>query len=578
MRNRRLSWVFLAVLSILIAGCGGSTSSDDSDGGGNGGNGGGNPPVDGGNTDTDAARLGSRGANGDFNPGRIASERSTLTAGQSTTLTTLLVDGNGAQLTDPARVSFTSRCASDGLADIEPAVVESDSGRINATYTARGCDGQDIVTATTVVDGSTLRASVPLQTEIAPPGSILFDTAEPDTIGIQGTGGTLPEQSTVFFRVTNTTGGPVPNQTVNFSLNTRVGGIELSDDQAITDADGRVATTVSSGTVATPVRVTARTVNAAGQTLTAPSNILSITTGIPDNDSFTIGAETLNIEGFDTNNITTEVTALLADRFNNPVPDGTAVNFQSEGGSIDGRCVTLDGQCTVTFRSQNPRPGDGRVTILATAIGEESYTDTNGNGFFDDSDRFPAGNDLPEAFRDDNENGRRDSNEPFVDFDFASGSNAGGDDNYTPASGAFTGVLCNSGCDNDSENTSLNVRDSVVVVLSGSSLNITTEPNTIDLDGGLETIIITVVDTRGQVAPADTTIEVEATQGNLVGPTGFTQANTGTRATTGSNAGQFVFRLEPGDEPGNGVFLITATTPGGVISNGSAPIRQNTAP
>ncbi|WP_353111281.1 Ig-like domain-containing protein [Salinisphaera dokdonensis] len=562
-------------VAFTVAACGGSTSGSDDDGGSSGNSGGGStPPTSGDDSSSDTPQLGSLEGNGEFSAGVISSDRSSVPAGQTATLAVVLVDGDGALLTDATSVSFTSPCASNGTAELEPEIVENTTGRISTTYTARGCDGTDIVTATTVVDGTTLRASVSLDTETAPPGSILFDGAEPNAIGIQGTGGTLPEQSTISFVVTNTTGGPVPNQQVNFSLNTQVGGIELSNNQATTDSNGRASTTVSSGTVATSVRVTAQTVNVAGQTLSAQSNALSITTGIPDNDSFTIGAETLNIEGGDRNNVTTEVTALLADRFNNPVPDGTAVSFQTEGGSIGGSCLTTDGQCSVTLRTQNPRPADGRVTVLATAIGEESFTDTNGNGRFDSSDVFPAQNDLPEAYRDDNENGARDGNEPFVDF----GAGGNGDDNYSPASGSFTGALCNSGCDNASENTSLNVRDSVVVVFSGSTLNITTQPSSIDLDGGLQTVTVSVLDERGQVAPAGTTVSVEATQGSIVGDASFEQASDSSDPAQNDEAGRFVFRLEPDSEPGSGVFLITVTTPSGVISRGSAPISQDSAP
>ena len=55
----------------------------------------------------------------------------------------------------------------------------------------------------------------------------------------------------------------------------------------------------------------------------------------------------------------------------------------------------------------------GRATILATAIGEESFTDTNGNGYWDPGEPFVN---LGEPYRDDNENGAYDSGEYFLDF------------------------------------------------------------------------------------------------------------------------------------------------------------------
>lgn len=79
-----------------------------------------------------------------------------------------------------------------------------------------------------------------------------------------------------------------------------------------------------------------------------------------------------------------------------------------------------------------PRPSDGRITILATAIGDESFTDLNGNGRYDAMDFFE---DLPEAFRGDNENGLYDDGmEEFLDFN--------SDGVYAPENGIYNGVLC----------------------------------------------------------------------------------------------------------------------------------------
>jgi hypothetical protein len=83
------------------------------------------------------------------------------------------------------------------------------------------------------------------------------------------------------------------------------------------------------------------------------------------------------------------VTARLSDHFHNPVPDGTAVYFTTNGGAIQPSCTTVGGACTVNWISQNPRPQNGpisllgRPTILVYAIGEESFVDANGNGVAD---------------------------------------------------------------------------------------------------------------------------------------------------------------------------------------------------
>ena len=116
------------------------------------------------------------------------------------------------------------------------------------------------------------------------------------------------------------------------------------------------------------------------------------------------------------------LTARLADHFRNPVPDGTVVNFTTEGGSIVASCQTTPGACSSTMTSQAPRLAtDNRVTVLAYAVGEESFIDLNGNGVADlvpneMLDINGKSTDMPEAFRDDNENGVRDATETFIDF------------------------------------------------------------------------------------------------------------------------------------------------------------------
>jgi len=152
------------------------------------------------------------------------------------------------------------------------------------------------------------------------------------------------------------------------------------------------------------------------------SSQLTVTTGIPTDNSFSLALECFNIEGWQYDGEITGVTARLGDRFQNPVPNGTAITFTAEGGNIESQCTTQTnasegGVCSVSFRSSNPRPADGRVTILAKAIGEESFVDANGNGAFDDGETF---SDIPEPFRDDNEDGAYQAGEDFFVFHQAS--------------------------------------------------------------------------------------------------------------------------------------------------------------
>jgi hypothetical protein len=280
-------------------------------------------------------------------------------------------------------------------------------------------------------------------------------SASPVSIGLKGTG--LAETSTVIFKVVDSTGGPRPGVSVAFSLNTTVGGISLSPATATSAADGTVQTVVSSGTQHTSVRVTA---TIASPALSTQSSVLTVTTGLPASAGFSIavgapsysssGLACSNVEAYGTDGVTVPVTVRLSDRYNNPAPDGTSVAFNTNGGHVVGFCTTpstpgaADGTCSVIWTSANPRPqlnsdspplkGAGRAMILATAIGEESFTDTNGNGYWDTGEPFVH---LGEPYRDDNENNAYDSGEFFLDF-----NQNGTWDAPDPALTAFKGITC----------------------------------------------------------------------------------------------------------------------------------------
>ena len=232
-------------------------------------------------------------------------------------------------------------------------------------------------------------------------------------------------------------------------------------------------------------------------------------------------------------------------------------------------CTTQGGACSVTFTSQKERPEDGRATVLATAIGEESFADTSpSNGRFDEGE-FDIDDDLPEAFVDSNENGVRDSDERYIDFN--------NNKNYDLGDGQFTGIRCepsaNQSDELDCDTQSINVRDQVVIVFSDSTQIIDFSPSTINLDNDNVIVNVAVGGRNGQVPPADTTIAASTTLGSIVGPSSYTVRSTSAR-------GPYVvtFELEPEDnptEPQTGRLNITVTTPRNIISRDSAPVSQN---
>ncbi|MCC6630053.1 MAG: Ig-like domain-containing protein, partial [Chloroflexi bacterium] len=274
-----------------------------------------------------------------FQAGVIGISNANLSAGGSTTLSVSLVQSDGTLYTQDADIIFSSNCVASGTAQIQPSATASTStGIATVNYVAQGCSGADVITATTTTGGG-LSASGTVNVAAAAVGSIIFVSATPTNIALEGTGdASRPESSTVVFRVVDSTGGPVSGAAVSFALNTQVGGISLTPATATSGANGQVQTVVSAGTVATSVKVTA-TVTSVTPNISTQSSQLTVTTGIPTDASFSLAVGCFNIEGWNVDGVTTDVTARLGDRFQNPVPDGTAVTFTAEGGNILSQCT-----------------------------------------------------------------------------------------------------------------------------------------------------------------------------------------------------------------------------------------------
>ena len=337
-----------------------------------------------------------------------------LAAGATTSVSVNVVDVLGNPFATPIVIRFTSDCVAASRSSID-ATATTANGQATVTYAATGCEGSDHVVATANFGGSTFTASGDITVVSDTPASIEFVSATPAMIGLKGAGtSSIPETAVVTFRVKSSQGRPLANQLVSFSLDTAVGGIALAPTSQSTNSAGDVSTVVQAGTVATPVRVTATLANTAVST---QSSQLAVSTGVPDQDSFTLAVSRRNPEALLYSGEEVTVTAFLADHFNNPVPDGTAVSFMTEGGAIEPSCVTLKGKCSVLWRSQNPFPVDHRSTILATAVGTESFRDEDGDGYFSNADGDAYSDNgngqFDEPFTDTNANGIFD--EPFVD-------------------------------------------------------------------------------------------------------------------------------------------------------------------
>ncbi len=428
-----------------------------------------------------------------FVPGRIGLSTDSLPFRGSSVLRVAVVDETGATASAPQTVRFTSACslsglatfrnigdASNGTATLNVATVD---GLAELEYLAGNCETSDQITASLVVGDSTATASLTIAERDA--SFIGFVNATPNE-GEEGSGRTIialretggpgrPEVATVVFEVleedfellpTDPRPGqpgyldlpqriPASGVTVEFALTDTQGGVALGALTAVTDANGLVQTTVRSGVIALSTRVTAQIVDADGGTPSATSNEIVVGTGLPDQDSLSLSATVFNAAlAGDFDGINVEITVRMADKFNNPVADGTPAIFTTEYGRIDTSCLTgrsnggvfqqvngdappARGTCSVMWQSQAPRqplfnadsvrtindsdyncdahngssgpcPFDLgeirglRTTILVTSVGDESFVDANGNGLYDQGEAFEN---LPEAFLDMNEDG-----------------------------------------------------------------------------------------------------------------------------------------------------------------------------
>lgn len=507
-----------------------------------------------------------------------------LAAGATTVITVDLIDSDGTPLTLPIDVEFSSSCAQNGTAILD-AKATSIAGKAMATYRSLGCQGAETDIVRAVVNGKSISTTLPLSSaEVA---AIEFLGSSDSVIGLNGVGGlNLPKQSEITFKLQDKLKQPVANSRLDFKLNSYNGGVSLDQKSVRTNGEGVANVIVTSGKVPMPLRVYAcyvpdelipatypvddvtcwkeiydrceaadeanpdsvcpegelTLVNLDAQIMSV-SDLLTISSGLPDNDSFSFSTETHNVEGGQYDGEVVNLTIYMADHFNNFVPDGTSVHVRAEGGAVGTiddeaftplfQCETVDGGCSVQFRTQNPRPyteeiwGNrinsinpktntrncdnffgapgpclnginrasddpdngvplaNRVTILATAVGEESYIDRNGNGVFDDGEFFNL-YDLPEAFLDNNENGLFDGN-----VDCSTGVNClptntdGGEleeflaqfddsnDNgvWDDADGMFNGLTCTEEAEAAGKcNRSLvHLRRNLEIVLSGSA-------------------------------------------------------------------------------------------------------------
>ncbi|WP_231620112.1 beta strand repeat-containing protein [Pseudoalteromonas sp. NGC95] len=595
-----------------------------------------------------------------------------LSAG-ATALISIEITKDGQLYTTPLNVEFTSGCVASGLAVMDESVT-SIGGFARSTYRPLTCVGGDIITATVITGGDTISGTTTIDVSPADIGFIQFIEVTEPVISLKGTGGAnRSEISNVKFKLIDSNGNALASKTVNFGLSTSVGGITITPTSAITNSAGEIQTTVQSGAVATPVRVIASSqedINGEVVVVTAPSDILVISTGIADQNSFSLSRSEFNPHGLNVDGTEVSVNARLADHFNNPVPDGTAISFITEGGVIEPSCTTSNGACSVTWTSSNPRPFTdplyensilekcdsglpcplgilnndysvdlplgGRATVLAYAIGEETFSDLNGNGYFDSEDFFEDLFDIPEAFVDHNEDGiyggkdcadgtalpcTKDASigdefEDFIDFD--------GSGTWTTGNGLYNGLLCL-----ESDETAgicsrkmVNVFQNQEIVMSGDSAfyrlvtfaddcaaiagatatevrvnsdltsplvrRVQNDPTSalmcqvsaIDLTQTASgtsslSLIVYIADVYNNPMPVGSDVTITTDNGELTGTTNYTFPNTTSIVPIGVSFGIKREPLTGGNESSSGSLTIATEATSGLVTSISIPVEDD---
>jgi len=193
-------------------------------------------------------------------------------------------------------------------------------------------------------------------------------------IYVAGSGGQA--SSDLTFEARDANGRPVDLQhkvILLFRITGNPGNsASIFPDSLTTDENGRAVTTVTSGTVAGALQVVAQIKNKGIASAPVP---LAVHGGLPDRSHFSIGLEKLNIAGLIYLGLQDRVTVYVGDKYSNPVPPGTAVQFQSTGGITEGSAVTNAlGQATVILTSASPVPplinSDGLVAVIAETVDE----------------------------------------------------------------------------------------------------------------------------------------------------------------------------------------------------------------
>lgn len=323
-----------------------------------------------------------------------------LESGGSTNITLKTQDSNTKVNQNNVNVEFTSTCGK-----FEPAtVVSSNQGNVTTSYKAIGIDGK-LCTGTQKISAKGLNIpEVALDVSIkALEANSLVYTSNKLNLGIRKSGSASSGQIE-FTLYAN--GVPVADQDVLIEK------VQAPEDLSFvsfgnrnnktikSDSNGKVIVNLYPGDKPGPVEIRATLVSDIN--VSAISKDVSVSIGRLTQDGLSLSVSKNSLQNVIDGDAAT-ITARMVDRTRNPVPDGTVISFVSEGGKVEPNCSTVQGVCSVILTTQEPRPLDNRVTVLAYVEGDKSFTDLDGDNLYTRGVDTLLSN-IGSFFRDDNEN------------------------------------------------------------------------------------------------------------------------------------------------------------------------------
>ncbi|MDT0630655.1 Ig-like domain-containing protein [Rubrivirga sp. S365] len=242
---------------------------------------------------------------------------------------------------------------------------------------------RDTTVTTTVEPGRTLSLPALALTPTTgddgtsgPAASITLAPRSSQSIGVSETGGT--ETASLVFVARDADDRPVDGANavdITVSILRGPGGGEFLSPAAPatvrTDENGEASVTLTSGTKAGVVQIETRAA-VGGREIRSQPITLVVHGGFPSPDHLSVGADQLNYPLLGTFGFEIPISALVGDRYANPVQPGTQVYFTSTSGVIGGSSETdASGRASVTLLTGNPSPPGGWITVSARTSGAD---------------------------------------------------------------------------------------------------------------------------------------------------------------------------------------------------------------